>query len=105
MRSIFYQDFPHIEHDGKVPSREAEYAREQLKESLKWDEVKGKYLVGLPYKFGREKTAEILSRLRINGEEAHDVSKKKLGKEPGKKAEGFFRDGKVSRQKPMRKAY
>ena len=61
LKSIFYQDFPHVEHDGKAPSREEEYARTQLKESIKWDEVKGKYSCGLPFKFGREKTAELLN--------------------------------------------
>ena len=61
LKSIFYQNFPHVGHDGKAPSREEEYARAQLKASIKWVEEKGKYSCGLPYKFGREKTVEILN--------------------------------------------
>ena len=43
-------------------SREAEYAQRQLKESVKWIAEKGKYRCGLLYKYGREKTAEILNK-------------------------------------------
>ena len=84
LRSIFYQDFPHMEHNGKVTSREAEYAREQLKESIKWDEVKGKYSVGLPYKFGREKTAEILNSVDSGSMEKNPAKKGKAFSETAK---------------------
>ena len=42
-------------------SREARYALEQLKETTVWDVEAGKFKAGLPYKKGREKTAEILN--------------------------------------------
>ena len=59
MRLIFERDFPVVQEDEKSLSREAKYALEQLEESVKWNEAKGKYSAGLPYKLGRDKTAEI----------------------------------------------
>ena len=91
LKSIFYQDFPHVEHDGKAPSREEEYARAQLKASIKWDEEKGKYSCGLPYKFGREKTAEILNSVDSSSMAKNRMRslKRNLEKNPAKKAKAF----------------
>ena len=63
LQSIFERDFPPGPDNLQNLSREAKYALEQLEESVKWNEDKGKYSAGLPYKFGREKTAEILNNV------------------------------------------
>merc|ERR1711888_326326 len=60
MRKIFSNDFPGVEDDSLGLSREAQKANEQLESSVKWNAEKGKYSAGLPYKLGRERTAEIL---------------------------------------------
>ena len=68
MRMIFERDFPIVQDDEKTLSREAKYALEQLEESVKWDEERGKYSAGLPYKFGREKwfsNDRTLSQIRV----------------------------------------
>ena len=63
LQSIFERDFPPGPDNLQNLSREAKYALEQLEESVKWNEDKGKYSASLPYKFGREKTAEILNNV------------------------------------------
>ena len=42
-------------------SRYDEFAQSQMKDSLTFDEEKGKYRVALPWKYGREETAKIFS--------------------------------------------
>ena len=59
LQKIFTNDFPPLLDDELQLSREAKYALEQLEETIKWDERKKKYSVGLPYKQGREKAAQI----------------------------------------------
>ena len=71
-------------------SREAEYAQRQLKESVKWIAEKGKYSCGLPYKYGREKTVEILNKVdsRSMAERMWSL-KRSFEKVPAKKEKGF----------------
>ena len=73
LKSIFNQDFPAVASDSRVLSQQARYAHEQLKSSIKWNELEGKYSVGLPYKFGREKTAELL-----NSVNSSDMARKRM---------------------------
>ena len=63
VKKIFCHDFPREEEVKSKLSRQAEYAQQQLKESVKWIAEKGKYSCGLPHKYGREKTAEILNKV------------------------------------------
>ena len=63
LEELFNRDFPPIMEEPNNLSREAKYALEQLKDSVKWNESKGKYSAGLPYKHGREKTAEMLNKV------------------------------------------
>ena len=64
---------------------------EQLEESVKWNSEKRKYSAGLPYKYGREKTAEILNNVnsRATAERRAWSLKKSMEKLPDKKAKGF----------------
>ena len=91
MRLIFERDFPVVPEDEKTLSREAKYALEQLQESVKWDEERGKYSAGLPYKFGREKTAEILRSVdsRATAERRAWSLKRSMERVPEKKEKGF----------------
>ena len=59
---IFYNDFPAIvseEEYGK--SADNRRAIKLLQESIYFDEEKGKFVVALPWKYGRERLAEILN--------------------------------------------
>ena len=91
LQSLFDRDFPPtVDHVHNL-SREAKYALEQLEESVKWNEEKGKYSAGLPYKYGREKTAEILNNVnsRATAERRAWSLKRSMEKIPDKKTKGF----------------
>ena len=50
---------PEVSH----PSQYDEFSKCQLEETVRFDEGEGKYRIGLPWKWGREKTTEILNNL------------------------------------------
>ena len=90
LQKIFTADFPPVEDELQL-SREAKYALEQLEETIKWDAEKKKYSVGLPYKQGREKAAEILRSVdsKATAERRAWSLKRSMEKLPDKKAKGF----------------
>ena len=57
LHSLFDRDFPPVLDETQHLSKEAKYALEQLEESVKCNEEKGKYSAGLPYKYGRGKNS------------------------------------------------
>ena len=63
----------------------------QEKESVKWIAEKGKYNCGLPYKYGREKTAEILNKVESKSMAERRMWSLKISfeKVPAKKEKGF----------------
>ena len=88
---IFHMDFPKEKYDSDNLSREARYALEQLEKSVKWNPEKGKYSAGLPYKYGREKTAEILNSVdsKSTAQRRAWSLKRSMEKIPPKKDKGF----------------
>ena len=72
-------------------SRKAKYALEQLEETIKWDPVKGKYSVGLPFKQGRDKAASILRSVdsRATAEKRAWSLKRSMERIPDKKLKAF----------------
>ena len=60
---IFYHDHPCVSEEEMGPSVENQDAIRQLAESIRFDESLKKYVVALPWKFGREKAMETLNSL------------------------------------------
>ena len=60
---IFYHDYPCVSEEEMGPSRENQDAIRQLAESIRFDETLGKYVVALPWKYGREKAMQVLNPL------------------------------------------
>ena len=91
LQKIFTNDFPPIMEDELQLSREAKYALEQLEDTIKWDAEKKKYSVGLPYKQGREKSAQILRSVdsKSTAEKRAWSLKRSMEKVEGKREKGF----------------
>ena len=64
---IFFNDFTGVSEEEMGQSRENREAIRQLKESIKFDENRHKYVVALPWKHGRERSAEILASVDSKG--------------------------------------
>ena len=66
-------------------------ALEQLEDTIRWDAENKKYSVGLPYKQGRDKAANILRSVdsRATAEKRAHSLKRSMEKIPDKKAKGF----------------
>ena len=91
IQKIFNNDFPIVKDDELQLSREAKYALEQLEDTIRWDSENQKYSVGLPYKQGREKAANILRSVdsRVTAEKRAQSLKRSMERIPDKKAKGF----------------
>ena len=63
LQKIFRNDFPEVHETEESWSRETQFAIQQLKETIRFDEEKGKYRVGLPWKEGREKATELINNV------------------------------------------
>ena len=61
LERIFFNDFSLVSEAELGQSKENAEAIRQLQESISFDEQRGKYVVGLPWRYGREKSAEILN--------------------------------------------
>ena len=68
MDKIFMNDFPTVLSEDEVgDSYEAREAHKQIKESARFDEGKGKYISGLPWRNGRKEAAKILNAVDSDG--------------------------------------
>ena len=68
VRRLFRHDFISRENEFHPPemthpSTEDRYSMKQIKESIKFNEDTGHYVVSLPWRLGREKSAQILSNI------------------------------------------
>ena len=66
INSMFRHDFilgrnDYFPHEKIHPSQEDEFSERQLRDSINFEQEDVRYVVGLPYVFGREKAAEILN--------------------------------------------
>ena len=62
-QKIFMHDFGPISEEEVGDSRENIQAIQQLKDTIRFDAKKGKYVVGLPWKGGREHATKVLNAL------------------------------------------
>ena len=58
---IFFNDFAKVNEEGVGLSKDNVEAIRQLQESIRFDEKRGKYVVGLPWRYGRERAAQIFN--------------------------------------------
>ena len=58
---IFFNDFAKVNEEGVGLSKDNVEAIKQLQESIRFDEKRGKYVVGLPWRYGRERAAQIFN--------------------------------------------
>ena len=73
IEKIFYQDFTVVSDEQVGDSKEAREALDQLKESARFDETKGKYIAGLCWKGGRRAAAA-----KLNAVDSQSMALKRL---------------------------
>ena len=89
IRRLFRQDFISRESE-RFPaemthlSANDEWSSEQLNATLKYDEETSQYSVGLPWRLGRDKTAELFKNIDFysTAKSRHEKLKRKLEKDP-----------------------
>ena len=58
---IYFHDFATVSEEGSGQSKEEKEAIRQLQNSITFDDQRGKYVVGLPWRYGREKSAQVIN--------------------------------------------
>ena len=91
VQRIFSNDFPEVDDSEETWSEETRFAVEQMRGTIRFDESKGKYRVGLPWKFGREKAKDLLNKIdsRSMATKRSWSLKRSMERVPDKKKKGF----------------